>query len=452
MRNLFLASVFVLLVASALSAHTKEEWKARAIYQILTDRFATTDGSEPSCNLSQYCGGTFKGIINKLDYIKGMGFDAIWISPVVKNTEGSYHGYHLTDLYQINEHFGTADELKQLVTEAHKKGIWVMVDVVANHVGPVGTDYSKINPFNSAEHYHDVCQITDWNNQEMVENCRLCDLPDLKQENDFVTNTLVAWIADLVKEYDFDGIRIDTIPEVPKWFWDKFSASAGCYSLGEVFNGNVDYVAGYQGHVDALFNYPLYYQIQNAFCGSMKNIEYYWFNTRTKYPDASVLGVFVENHDNARFLNRCGDRKKFMNANIFSIMYEGIPVFYYGGEQYFNGGADPNNREALWGHYDTSSDMYVYLKKANEVRVNKKIWNTELIQRYADDVFYAFTRGDEVLVCVTRGESCSRSITYHSWADGTKLCNVFDTSDCVTVTGGAIAINMGQEPKIYVKQ
>ena len=181
MRNLFLASVFVLLVASALSAHTKEEWKARAIYQLLTDRFATTDGSEPSCNLSQYCGGTFKGIINKLDYIKGMGFDAIWISPVVKNTEGSYHGYHLTDLYQINEHFGTADELKQLVTEAHKKGIWVMVDVVANHVGPVGTDYSKINPFNSAEHYHDVCQITDWNNQEMVENCRLCDLPDLKQ-------------------------------------------------------------------------------------------------------------------------------------------------------------------------------------------------------------------------------------------------------------------------------
>ena len=97
----------------------------------------------------------------------------------------------------------------------------------------------------------------------------------------------------------------------------------------------------------------------------MRNIESYWFNTRTKYPDASVLGVFVENHDNNRFLNRCGDRKKFMNANIFSIMYEGIPVFYYGGEQYFNGGADPNNREPLWGHYDTSSDMYVYLKKAN---------------------------------------------------------------------------------------
>ena len=451
MRNLLLTSLFVALIVSA-SAHTKEEWKARAIYQLLTDRFATTDGSSPSCNLSQYCGGTFKGIINKLDYIKGMGFDAIWISPVVTNTEGSYHGYHLTNLYTINSHFGTAEELKQLVEEAHKKDIWVMVDVVANHVGPVGTDYSQINPFNLAEHYHDICQITDWTNQDMVENCRLCDLPDLEQENTWVAEKLYAWITDIVKTYNFDGIRIDTIPEVPKWFWTKFAEASGTFQLGEVFNGNPSYVAGYQGHVDSLFNYPLYYTIQDSFCGSMKNIESYWFNTRNIFPEPKVLGVFVENHDNARFLNRCGDHKKFKNAVIFSMMWEGIPVFYYGGEQFFNGGGDPNNREPLWGHYDTASDMYVALKKANEVRVNKKIWTTEVVQRYADDVFYAFTRGD-VLVCLTRGESCSRSITYHEFNIGDKLCNALDSNDCVTVDSSkSIAINMGQDPKIYVKQ
>ena len=184
----------------------------------------------------------------------------------------------------------------------------------------------------------------------------------------------------------------------------------------------------------------------------MKNIESYWFNTRNIFPEPKVLGVFVENHDNARFLNRCGDHKKFKNAVIFSMMWEGIPVFYYGGEQFFNGGGDPNNREPLWGHYDTSSDMYVTLKKANEVRVNKKIWTTEVIQRYADDVFYAFTRGD-VLVCLTRGESCSRSITYHEFNIGDKLCNALDSNDCVTVDSSkSIAINMGQDPKIYVKQ
>ena len=91
-----------------------------------------------------------------------------------------------------------------------------MVDVVANHVGPVGTDYSQVYPFNSADHYHDYCDISDWSNQWQVENCRLSGLPDLKQENDWVTQTLLSWISDLISKYNIDGIRIDTIMEVPK--------------------------------------------------------------------------------------------------------------------------------------------------------------------------------------------------------------------------------------------
>ena len=319
---------------------------------------------------------------------------------------------------------------------------------MSHHVGPVGFDFKRITPFNKAEHYHDACQITDWNNQYMVENCRLCDLPDLKQENNWVTQTLCDWITDLVKKYDFDGIRIDTIPEVPKWFWDKFSKAAGVYQLGEVFNGNPSYVAGYQGHVDGLFNYPLYYTIKDSFCGSMKNIENYLQNTRKIFPDPSVLGVFVENHDNPRFLNMCGDRKKFKNASIFSLFFEGIPVYYYGGEQYFNGGGDPNNREPLWGHYNTGSDMYVALKKANEVRKKYKTYNEKFVQRYADDVFYAFTRG-KVLIAVTRGEGCTRTITYHDYKVGTRLCNALG-NDCYTVESNGIRLNMDQDPKVLV--
>ena len=76
---------------------TKSEWLSRSIYQILTDRFARTKDTG-NCDLGQYCGGNFKGIIEHLDYIKGMGFDAIWVSPIIENTEGSYHGYHFTNL------------------------------------------------------------------------------------------------------------------------------------------------------------------------------------------------------------------------------------------------------------------------------------------------------------------------------------------------------------------
>ena len=174
------------LLSSAMAAQT-DEWKGRAVYQLLTDRFARGDGSTDVCqNLSGYCGGNFKGVQDHLDYIAGMGFDAIWISPVVDNLDGGYHGYWARNWEQINSQFGPEDDLKNLVNAAHDKGMYVMVDVVANHAAPIGMDFSQIYPLNHQEHYHDYCEIQDWNNQWQVENCRLADLPDLKHENDYV--------------------------------------------------------------------------------------------------------------------------------------------------------------------------------------------------------------------------------------------------------------------------
>ena len=430
--------ILIIFTLSYVSPRSKEEWKTRAIYHIITDRFARSDDlSDVNCDLSNYCGGTFQGIINKLDYIKGMGFDAILISPVVENAKGSYHGYHTTNFYNINYHFGDENSLKNLVNTAHSKDIWVMVDVNAvSSAGRVGYDLRKIIPFNKEEHY--------------TRRCDYCPLV-LKVENGWVSTTLCNWVKELVSKYNFDGVRFDTVPEQPKWFWNDFSKAAGVFQIGEVFNGNPTDVALYQNHMDSVLNYPLYYKIKDSFCGSMYNLENYWQNDRNSFPDPSVLGVFVENHDNPRFLNMCNDKKKFKNAVIFSIMYEGIPVFYYGGEQWYTGGADPGNREPLWGNYNTNSEMYQALAVANKVRKENQIWNKKVIQRYADDVFYAFTRGN-VLVCLTRGESCSKLITYHEFEEGTKLCNAFDENDCIYVSGGALKITMGTDPKIYVKK
>ena len=443
--------LIVLILSTYISCKSKVEWKSRSIYQILTDRFARSSGTN-KCNLSQYCGGDYKGIIKKLDYIKGMGFDAIWISPIIENTEGSYHGYHFTNLYKLNPHFGSEEDFISLINACHEKDIWVMVDVVANHVGPVGTDYSKINPFNSAEHYHDKCDITDWNNQWQVENCRLADLPDLKQENEWVTEKLVEWIHDLVEKYNIDGIRIDTIMEIPKWFWDKFRVSAGVFQIGEAFKGDINYVADYQNHLDSVFNYPLYYTIENSFCGSFRNLESYWFNSRSKYPEPEITATFVENHDNPRFLNRCNDEAKFTNAVVFSLLWEGVPVFYYGGEQYYHGGEDPKNREPLWeSDYNTNTNLYKILGIIHKLRQKEKIWNLTIVQRYADDNFYSFSRGN-ILTCFTNTKGIKRTITYHSFEEGDKLCNVLNESDCVSVSGGKINIEMSDYPKVYVKQ
>ena len=152
---------------SAASAAGTAEWKGRAVYQVLTDRFAKSNGNEndgPCTDLSNYCGGSWKGIENHLDYIAGMGFDAIWISPHVDNFGNGYHGYWAANWEKTNSHFGSDQDLKDLVKAAHAKGIYVMVDVVANHVAPIGEDFSKIYPLNKSEHYHSTCQINNWNN------------------------------------------------------------------------------------------------------------------------------------------------------------------------------------------------------------------------------------------------------------------------------------------------
>ena len=96
----YIDKIILLLTIQTILTKSTEEWKSRTIYQLLTDRFARGDGSTYQCNnLSNYCGGNYRGMIDKLDYIQGMGFDAIWISPIVENTDGGYHGYWAKNLY-----------------------------------------------------------------------------------------------------------------------------------------------------------------------------------------------------------------------------------------------------------------------------------------------------------------------------------------------------------------
>ena len=198
MNKLSILWIGLLLFTSILAAD-KAAWKTRTIYQVLTDRFWRSNGDTTTpCNLSTYCGGDFTGISQQLQYIKDLGFDAIWISPVVDNLDNGYHGYWFRNWELINAHFGTEDSLKSLVKTAHSMGMWVMVDVVANHVAPVGMDFSQIYPLNQPYHYHDPCNIDDWNNQWQVEHCRLADLPDLDQSQPWVRQYLKDWIRNLV--------------------------------------------------------------------------------------------------------------------------------------------------------------------------------------------------------------------------------------------------------------
>ena len=426
MKDIFILSIFCALIIFTIQADA-EEWKKRAIYQLMTDRFATS-GKEEKCDVSKntYCGGDHKGIQSHLNYIKEMGFDAIWISPIVKNAEGSYHSYHTIDFYALNEHFGTEEDIQNLIEACHKENIYVMLDVVANHVALVGNDFRTINPFNSPEHYHEPCTITDWGNYEMVENCRLSDLPDLKHENNYVSDELLRWIKYMVEKYKLDGLRVDTVPEVPKWFWKKFNKAAGVFQIGEVFNGNVEYVHSYTTVRPVYDGYE------------------------------TVLGVFIGNHDNARFLYppEGRTREQLDMASMFSVFWEGIPVIYYGDEQYFDGGGDPYCREALWDHgYNMTSRLYILYQTGLHYRKKLELWNKDLDQLSFDKEFYSFRRGDDVLavISIALEDEYKKTIDNKGIKDG-KYCNIFDKNDCIDINGKTISVTIGKAPKVYIPE
>ena len=279
-------------------AASANDWSSRSIYQVsnllvvspfscssrghqlVTDRFALANGSGPACDTAnrKYCGGNYQGIISHLDYIQNMGFDAIWISPVVSNFEGAsaygeaYHGfvprlhndksawkvahrpysrYWPVDLFSLNPHFGTGEDLNALADALHKRSMYLMVDVVVNHFASKDSNplYASFIPFNQESDFHAKCFITDYNNQTDVEQCWLGDnnvpLVDVNTENDAIVSTYNNWIKSLVANHSVDGVRIDTVKHIRKDFWPNFASSSGVYSIGEVYHGDTQYVAAY---------------------------------------------------------------------------------------------------------------------------------------------------------------------------------------------------------------
>ena len=379
-----------------------------------------------------------------------MGFNAIWISPPLKNKEGSYHGYHNIDIYSINENFGTERDLKNLIKECHNRDIWVILDAVPNHMaGEV--NISTFIPFNEEEHYHEDCGPIENPTQEQKENCRIWGMPDLKQENKYVEEKLIDWLKNMIKDYDFDGVRYADVPNVPKWFWEKFTQAANTYTLGIISSNNATYISDYQKYMDGVGDYPLFYTIRESFLGSMEQFSYYHNNIHGQYINPSYNGIWLGNHDNARFLDECKNKNYLRNAIIFTLFYEGIPIFYYGDEQYFNGGSDPQNREIMFGHHDNTSDAYQMIKIANKVRKDEKIYNEVLLEVYTDENLYSFRRGNILIVITNSDKEIEKNLNKHKFDEGKKLCNkLVNEKDCITVVDGVLKINMKGEPKLYV--
>ncbi|KAK4502542.1 hypothetical protein PRZ48_005967 [Zasmidium cellare] len=460
------------------SAASLDDFRARTIYQVLTDRFARPAGAPNSdCDVTggKYCGGTWKGITQNLDYIQGMNFDAIWISPVVQQLTQStidgeaYTAYWAQDLYALEPNFGTEDDLQELVQAVHDRGMYIMLDVVVNHMGYAGdgwkVDYSVFNPFNDEKYFHPYCPIKDDTNQTNVEQCWLGDnivaLADLRTEDDEVRQMYGEWIEGMIRNYTFDGLRLDTAINVEPEFFEGFVKAAGVFATGETLDGDNKFVCQWANTIGSVLNYPIYFPLTRAFSnpqGNINDLVSTIYTMKDNCFDPTAYGLFSENHDVERFASMTDDMALAKNIITYTIMGDGIPIIYQGQEQHMSGGTNPyTNRAPLWEtQYDTQSELYKHI--ATLVQARKHIVSSSgNYTTYISDVIYqdyhtfamrkGFEGGQVITILNNNGETTDDFEVYvegHDYQPGTQLTEILTCTN-VTVNGtGCLTVPMGQ--------
>lgn len=258
-----------------------------------------------------------------------------------------------------------------------------MLDVVANHfawTGPPNETYwTNYKPFDAQYYFHPPMAIDYNHNQTSVETGWLVVdptpvvLPDVNTTRPDVRALYYAWIADMVRNYSVDGLRVDTVKHVEQSFWPGFNDAAGTYAVGEVFETeNLTYLCDYQNYINGVLNYGVYTQIQSGFHNSSSNLfalAEAMLGVQAQCKDVSLLGSFMENHDNPRFPNATADIVLAANAISYTMLADGIPIIYQGQEQHLHGGADPANREAIWLYgYNESAPLYGLITTLNKIR------------------------------------------------------------------------------------
>ncbi len=364
------------------------------IYLIMPDRFADGD---PSNNLPPespgtydrgqpraYHGGDLRGIRAHLPYLHELGVTAIWLTPIVDNDNRSpndYHGYGAVDFYKVDEHFGTLAELEELVAEAHRQRIKVILDYVVNHTGPrhpwvadppdsawlhgtAGEHLTARSPFRGLTDPHSVPR--QW--RDMVEGWFAGILPDVNQDDPRVAEYFFVNAVWWAESTGIDGYRLDTFPYVSRRFWADWprrlrQVYPQFATVGEVFDrdstitsffaGGREQFDGIDSGVSTLFDFPLYYALREVLTqGQPASRLAEVLRQDSLYPDGDRLVTFFSNHDVRRLASAAGgDLSALKLAYALVLTMRGTPQLYYGDEIGLQGGDDPDNRRDFPGGF-----------------------------------------------------------------------------------------------------
>ncbi|MBN1998726.1 hypothetical protein JW935_14300 [candidate division KSB1 bacterium] len=422
------------------------DWTKEIIYFILIDRFCNGDSTNDAGNnpdshmaftgdnplaLKSYQGGDLQGVLNKLDYLQDLGITAIWLSPVFDNSNEDfngwwpYHGYSPVDFFNVDEHFGDMALLQELIRRAHQRDIKVILDMIYNHAAPdhpwifeksQWRDAGFIHWFHPHSGVDASTSIDNWQDQKQLENRELNGLPDFDQNNpnvyDFLLDMSKYWIV----QTNCDGFRLDAVKHIPKPFWQKICRDLHDFAgedfllLGEVFSGEVPYVAGYADlGFNALFDIPMYYTVKRVFAqGSRANLLSEQLAQNQLFENR-LLSPLLDNHDVARFSYWCGENvlEKTKLAVAFVLTLNGLPMIYYGTEAALQGAAAENKQTGEGQDYlnrrflpwekltQPDSSLVDHIRRLCRFRQNSRaLQNGRPVEIYKDYGVYAFCKVD----------------------------------------------------------
>ena len=334
------------------------DWDEAVVYFMMTDRFF--DGNESNNTASGadtygknpglYHGGDFAGVTAKLDYLQDLGVNTIWITPVVENIKGvavtdegskdvpynaAYHGYWASDFTKLNPTLGTTGEFETMISEAHKRGMRIMVDIVVNHAG-----YGTESTFADMLRDKSVSEgdIKSWQS----------GLPDFATEKADVRAKLVEWQTSWMKDYGVDYFRVDTVKHVDSTTWaalknsttevnPSFKMIGEYYGAGYASNGST---LG-SGQMDADLDFDFNDQATSFVSGNISSVEKFLSARNSALNNAYMTGQFLSSHDEDGFKASLMNGKKYTEdeatsaalvAATLQLTAKGIPVIYYGEE------------------------------------------------------------------------------------------------------------------------
>lgn len=464
------------------------EFRQETIYFIVVDRFCDGDSNNdagPNPKLydpsrqhwGKYWGGDLQGVIDKLDYLKGLGVTAIWLSPLFEQVEdmldnAAMHGYWTKDFKRINTRFiakGEPNSLYQetifdrLVSEMKKRGMDLVLDIVCNHSSPdINGQKGKLyddgvliaDYYDDGEnwYYHNP-DITDWNDEYQILHYEMMGLATFNENNpkyrEYIKTAIKQWL-----DKGVDALRIDTVKHMPVWFWQEFLTDLKTHKPEMFAFGEWGFSNPHDGKSAKFANDTGMAIVDFGLCSAIREAIAYdqpggfyrvqnIFDCDHYYNSATELITFVDNHDMPRFLSANGNWSRLELAIALIMTSRGIPCLYYGTEQYLhndtNGGNDPFNRPMM-DSWDTNSYLYQMISKLSDLRrTNCAVSLGSQSQKYLSENVYAYLRryrDFRCLVVLNKGYPTTINIENTELPDGEYTCIL--TGRSVTVHNGYI--------------